>query len=103
MVQGYPHWPSVSPGDTLTLHVSTDQPQFSIDFYRQGQTLAIMGNLPVQYGYNIPQGSPDVDWGWPSYDFQIPDDWHSGAYIAIFIQVDENGNDIPDPQSDANT
>ena len=39
MIQGYPAQPSVIPGETLTFHVSTDAPQFRVDFYRQGQTL----------------------------------------------------------------
>src|SRR5438270_13681338 len=94
MIQGYPDRPSVLPGGALTLHVSTDAPQFRVDFYRQGQTLVFMGNLGGEWmaGQNVPQGRPNQDWGWPSYAFPIPGDWPSGAYIAIFIEGDANGN-----------
>ncbi len=39
MIQGYSDNSSAFPGDTITFHISTDAPQFRIDFYRQGATL----------------------------------------------------------------
>src|SRR5215212_4881921 len=33
-------------------------------------------------------------WGWPGYDFQIPGDWPSGAYIANLVEMDQQGKPI---------
>jgi hypothetical protein len=101
MIQGYPDQPSVLPGGTLTLHISTDSPQFRVDFYRQGQTLDFKQSSGWLTGKNIPGGQPNQDWGWPGYDFPVPADWTSGVYIAMFVQADENGNVInpPDPST----
>ncbi len=101
MIQGYPDRPSVLPGGTLTFHVSTDAPRFRVDFYRQGQTLVFMGNLGGGWmvGQNVPQGRPNQDWRWPDYAFPIPGDWPSGAYIAMFIEGDANGNQISSPDT----
>src|SRR2546423_14637381 len=86
MILGYPDRPSVLPGGTpLTLHVSTDAPQFRVDFYRQGRTLELKQSSDWLPGQNLPSTFPlvrwDRNWGWPGYDFVIPPDWPSGAHI----------------------
>jgi hypothetical protein len=115
MIQGYPEQPSVVPGDTLTLHVSTDAPQFRVDFYRQGAML----EFKLSSDWNAGQFADDHDWdqdwdaddvrsdgkavaGWQGYPFNIPDDWSSGAYIAMFVEGDGNGSpqgQFPDPNT----
>ena len=93
MIRGYPRQPSVRPGDTLTLHVSTDQPQFRVEVYRQGARLEHVGRLgPARLpGHLVPAGPPDRDWGWPAYTFPIPSGWSSGVYIAMLIEIDAAG------------
>ncbi len=95
MIRGYPRRPSVRPGDTLTLHVSTDQPSFHVEAYRQGETLVPMGRLGPQRlrGHHVPNGPPDRDWGWPSYDFTVPIEWPSGAYVAVLVENDARGRE----------
>jgi hypothetical protein len=97
MIQGYPRQPSVRPGGTLTLHVSTDQPHFRVDVYRQGATLAPMGRLGPERlpGHAVPPGPPDRDWGWPGYVLPIPSGWRSGVYIAMLTEVDAAGRPHP--------
>src|SRR6266496_996849 len=110
MIQGYPDQPSVLPGGTLTLHVSTDASQFRVDFYRQGQTLELKQRSGWLLGQNLPPHLPYQDWGhdgtgihgelipaWPGYDFPIPGDWTSGVYIAMFVQGDGQGNVVNPP------
>jgi hypothetical protein len=97
MIQGYPEIPSVLPGNTLILHVSTDQPQFRVDFYRKGENLDFVGSSDWMIGYAFSVGRPDEDWGWLGYEFPIPDDWSSGAYIAMFFEGDDDGNEISAP------
>jgi hypothetical protein len=93
MIRGYPRYPSVLPGDTLTLHVSTDQPEFRVEFYRVGRGLHRM-ELPATArfaGHNYPPGPTDQDWGWPGYGFVIPSSWPTGCYIAMLVAVSGDG------------
>jgi hypothetical protein len=109
MIQGYSDESSAFPGNTITFRVSSpDASQFRIDFYRQGAT------LDFQLSGSWMQGSPaderpnDQDWStpgtntagrpapaWPAYPFQIPANWQTGVYIALFIEGDGNGNPNP--------
>jgi len=93
VIQGYPRHPSVRPGETLTLHVSTDYPHFRVEVYRQGPRLEPMGRLgPARLpGHAVPPGPPDRDWGWPAYALPIPDGWPSGVYIAMLVGIDAEG------------
>jgi hypothetical protein len=96
MIQGYPGRPSLRAGEKLRLHVSTDNPhrRFRVDLYRQGETLVKMGSLDGQTGHNFARLSHHEGWGWPGYDFQIPGDWPTGAYIAVLVETDEQGKQI---------
>ena len=95
MIQGYPDRPGVRAGEKLRLHVSTDNPhrRFRVDFYRQGERLFEMGSLDAQTGHHFAPLRHYEPWGWPGYDFQIPNDWPSGAYIAHLIEADEQGSE----------
>ncbi len=97
MIRGYPRLPSVRPGGTLTLHVSTDAPAFRVEWRRQGAELEAVqgvhpGSLP---GQALPEGPPDRDWGWPAYDFELPATWRSGAYLALLVETDTDGAALP--------
>jgi hypothetical protein len=90
VIRGYPRHPSVRPGGTLTLHVSTDAPAFRVEWRRQGAQLDdVAGMAPVSLrGCALPEGPPDRDWGWPGYDFEVPVGWRSGAYLARLVETD---------------
>ena len=93
MIRGYPRYPSLFPGDALTLHVSTDSPRFRVEFFRQGATLTRMTNVSSEAleGSFLPDGPPDVDWGWTGYEFVIPPDWPTGVYVAMLIEISDGG------------
>ena len=98
-ISGYADVLSTQPGGTLNLYVSTDAPNFRVEFYRLGATLAgpLMG-MPVpdiRAGQDLPARGCTDDWGWPAYPFTIPQDWQTGVYIAMFVEVDGNGVDSP--------
>ena len=99
MIQGYPDRPALRAGEKLRLHISTHNPhkRFRVDFYRQGVGLAKMGSLDAQTGHYFAPLHHYDDWGWPSYDFRIPNDWPSGAYIANLIETNQQG----EPNSDS--
>ena len=91
MIRGYPCHPSVLPGDTLGLQIASDTPVwFRIWFYRQGESLELKARTEAKLAHARPFGSPDRDWNWPLYEYPIPHDWISGAYIAWFVPVDED-------------
>jgi hypothetical protein len=82
MIQGYPGRASVLPGGRLTLHVATDSARFRVHFYCWGDGFVPMhrsGWLPGERA--SARGAAD-DWGWPAYEFEIPDDWPSAVYVA---------------------
>jgi hypothetical protein len=93
MIRGYPRYPSLFPGDTLTLHISTDHPRFRIEFFRQSAALTRMADLSGEalQGSFLPDGPSDVDWGWTGYDFAIPTDWPTGVYVAMLIEISDSG------------
>ncbi|KFC75184.1 hypothetical protein FG94_00714 [Massilia sp. LC238] len=82
MIRAYPGRPSVRAGETLTLHVSGDEPRFRIAIYRWED-----GLVPVRVGAwlraeHLPDGRADEDWQWPPYQVETGDDWPSGVYLA---------------------
>lgn len=106
MIQGFPLQSSVFPGDTLTLCVSTDAPQFRVDFFRQGASLVQMlsSDWFTSVAINYPDHGADQDWsqdqseknglipGWPQFNFAIPPDFTSGVYIAMLVEGNGDGN-----------
>jgi hypothetical protein len=97
VIRGYPRQPSIRPGGTLTLHVSTDAPGFRVEWHRQGTALEPVtgGVSDHQIGHAFPEGPPDRDWGWPAYDFELPAAWRSGAYLALLVETDADGGALP--------
>jgi hypothetical protein len=95
MIRGYPRWPTVSPGDKLTLHVATNAPRFRVEFYRQGERLEKVEGLAAEAfpGYDFAEGSPDRDWGWPGYELALPGSWRPGVYVVGLIEIDERGRE----------
>jgi hypothetical protein len=87
MIRAYPGRPSVQAGDTLTLHVSGDEPRFRIAIYRWEHGLVPMRPADRQRGgwlraEHLPDGRADQDWQWPAYQVETGDDWPSGVYLA---------------------
>jgi hypothetical protein len=97
MIEGYPESVTVDPGDTLALCVSTDHPRFRVDFYRQGTNLNFMGSNEWQDGAAFARGTAQHDWRWGRQQFTVPADWPSGAYVAMFFELDDEGNVVSRP------
>lgn len=95
MIRGYAGIPSLLPGDVLTLHIATDAPRFRVEFFRQGAALEKVADagLGPLAGIDVPDGPPDLDWGWPGYDFGIPEPWKSGVYVANLIEIAADGTE----------
>jgi hypothetical protein len=64
------------------LHVSTDQPRFRVHFYRWGDGMEPLMRSDWLHGELAPARAASEDWGWPAYEFEIPDHWPSSVCIA---------------------
>ena len=91
-IEGYASRTSVRPGESLTLHVSTNPAcRFVIDVYRLGYYQGQGGRLVTKIGPINGAAQPDppvgpkrlreCDWA-PCTTIRIPDDWVSGVYLA---------------------
>jgi hypothetical protein len=96
MAQFYPASPSVVPGQTMWLHVSSGTPNFRVDFYRQASTLQMVGSESFQGGSSASLGASGVDFSWPAFAFAVPPSWRTGAYLAIIVE-EVGGSVIDDP------
>ncbi len=82
MIRGYPARVSLTAGERLTLHVSTDAARFRAVVYRwAGRFERVLATewLP---GVDAADGAPAQDWEWPDYSVDTGTDWPSGAYIV---------------------
>lgn len=82
MIRGYPARPSVAPGQTLVLHVCTDEQRFRVAFHRWADGFEPMLTTGWLEGRHASDGPAHADWQWPAYPFDIPRDWPSGVYVA---------------------
>jgi hypothetical protein len=116
MIQGYASPTSVFPGDSISFYVSTDAPQFRIDFYRQGSTLQFINSTAWFAGVFADNHEPDGDWSkseirrdgkqvaaWTPSGFSVPNEWLGGVYIAMLVEGDGNGNANPNQNPPLNT
>ena len=88
MIRGYPARPSVAPGGSVVLHVSTDAPRFRVAFHRWAEgfvRMDVSGWLP---GVDADEGAPEADWRWPAYCFEIPRHWPSAVYVAHLLEAE---------------
>jgi hypothetical protein len=94
MLQGYSDQPSLTSGSTLRIHVGDPAgPRgFIAQFFRVGAKVDYVG-ASAQFASNaVPMGSPNSNWGWPSYDIPIPGAWKPGVYIALLIAQPTSAN-----------
>jgi hypothetical protein len=98
-VEGYPSSPTVAPGETLGLHVSTSPAApYRVEIYRLGWYgglgARLLGCLPECSGQKqgtarpvpAPDPSGEVRAGWPVTDETVvPAEWVSGYYVAKLV------------------
>lgn len=99
--QVYPRQPTVRPGERLVLHVSTTESCYRVVFFRVGAQTVHLGTSSTRRGYDLPPGLPGQDWGWPPEEFDIPDSWPGGVYLAVITAADAAVDPAPAPAIDA--
>lgn len=93
-IEGYADRTSLSPGETVVFHVSTDLPEFRITISREGLdsgTLHVIDRVPGAE-YPIHPMAYSEGCGWPgTCQFQVPVDWKSGVYRASLSAATPQG------------
>jgi hypothetical protein len=82
----YPARPSVFPGQTLTLHVSSAAPEFRLQLLRQGLSSELLLQSDWQPGVQVPGQRPDRAFDYPAYDIPLPATFPPGVYIARLLE-----------------
>lgn len=105
MIEGYAGRESVTAGEELALHVSTDAAAFRVRFYRLGRELELLAETgpypgvlkePPPHPEGIPgSASPSEDWDFPEYRVPVPAGWRPGIHLAQFV---EEGTAEPVPR-----
>ncbi len=106
MIFAYPQRASLSAGDELALHVSTDSPAFRVELHRFGRAPARVHRSGWLEGADVPHHLPYQDWSepgaglhgeelapWPAYFFPVGRDWQPGVYVATLVEGDGSGRD----------
>lgn len=90
-IEGYAGQVSYSPGEELSLHVSTTAPTFSIQISRLGATPQVVLEQAGIAGQAspIPENASSHGCDWPAlWKASIPQDWASGYYhVKLFAQA----------------
>lgn len=83
-IWGYTPQMSYAPGDTVSLHVSTTAPRWSLEIGRDGAeyvSLLSAEDLPGVH-HDTPQDCSVNGCNWPSsFTFVVPQDWRPGGYL----------------------
>ena len=93
-IRAYPDRPSVNAGDDITFHVSSNSQWFRIDFYRQGEDLALIDSQRFDGANHFSDGNAETPWGWQPHTFAVPEEWESGVYIAMLFELARDGREI---------
>lgn len=107
MIEGYLGRESVTVGDALTVHVSTDAPRFRLRFYRIGRELVLVGETGEYPGVeHAPPYHPDAltgraspcdDWNWPALSHAVPEGWQPGVHLVEFVECGSGRAGNPPP------
>lgn len=105
-IQGYASRSSVAHGETLDFHISVRTPQpYTVSVYRIGHyggagarhivTSPKLQGMPR----DVPRVDPEtgaIDCGWPvTWRLEIPRDWVSGIFLAVFTSDDGHRSYTP--------
>ncbi|MFJ1550108.1 N,N-dimethylformamidase beta subunit family domain-containing protein [Streptomyces sp. NPDC088246] len=105
-IQGYASTTSAAAGDSVHFHVSVRPAQdFTVTVHRLGyyndQGGREVSRSPSLHGvtHPVPEAHPEhgmIDCQWPvSWTLDIPEDWTSGVYLALFTTKDGHRSSTP--------
>ncbi|HEX5608904.1 MAG TPA: N,N-dimethylformamidase beta subunit family domain-containing protein [Solirubrobacterales bacterium] len=86
-VEGYASAHSYEPGDTLSVHCSSEVPRFDVEIVRCGREREVVwgGNGITGEEHALPDDPGQHGCGWPvSFEVEIPEEWRPGYYEVVF-------------------
>jgi hypothetical protein len=90
-IEGYATPLSVTPGEEVRFHVSTDAGRFDLEVYREGAVPRLMACIAgvAAASHAVPAQAYAEGCSWPvAYGLTVPDAWPSGAYRARLVVRD---------------
>jgi hypothetical protein len=93
-IEGYAGQVSYKPTQTLTLHVSTSAPKFSLEIVRLGAKREVVLAKSDLDGtvHKVPENASSHGCEWPaSFQFPLPATWKSGYYQVVLKAQDKGG------------
>jgi len=93
-VEGYAGRVSYAPGEELTLHVSTSEPEFAVEITRIGAKRTPVWTQAKVAGaeHPVPENASSHGCGWPAaVKLTLPADWATGYYLVTFRTRDGGG------------
>ena len=104
-LEAYTSSTSVFPGESLSIHVRAAKAynSFYIDIYRMGKdevyiplTQDGQRATGTANDHTSPENAYEAGCDWPpAFEFEIPEDWSSGAYIARLTGIGRDGHEGP--------
>ncbi len=95
-IEGYAGRASYAPGESLTLHVSTSEPVFSVEIVRVGaETRSVWRRDGIAgAAHPVPAKASAEGCAWPAaLTLEIPADWTSG-YFQVALRVADGGDEF---------
>lgn len=82
-IEGYCSTTSLSPGETIGFHISSEAGAFQYELVRMGVTdVQVASGTGQADNYPTPADADSMGCGWPeSFNLTIPPDWTSGIYL----------------------
>lgn len=88
VIEGYPDRESYLPGEKVTFHISSAEPQFHIEVYRIGADRVLVETIRNVAGkvHPTPENASSHGCGWPvTVEYTIPASWISGYYECVLL------------------
>ncbi len=92
-IEGYPDQLSVSAGDEIGFHISTNAQKYSIEIARVGAERQVVWTRDDVSGveYEIPDNASSHGCGWPlTVAVPVPEEWKSG-YYSVMLRASRGG------------
>lgn len=96
-IEGYTNQLSYQPGEKVALHLSSSEPQYTVEITRRGPENKTVFKETRTNGaaYPVPENASSHGCQWPAaFELTIPDSWQSGYYNVRLSVTDRGGKFI---------
>ncbi|MCH9654012.1 MAG: hypothetical protein K0U86_11205 [Planctomycetes bacterium] len=96
-IEGYTNLLSYEPGETIAFHLSSSEPQYTVEITRLGQEKKTVFKETRKNGaaHPVPENASSHGCKWPAaFELTVPDSWKSGYYNVRLSVRDRGGKFI---------